>query len=66
MNTIVGASSRALLYRRMGRYLTNLILLGVAFFWVYPFMWMVSTAVKTQREVVKSRELCPCVGPSAL
>lgn len=42
--------------RKLGRFrprtaITHLVLLPVCFLWIYPFLWMVSASLKTQREI---------------
>jgi raffinose/stachyose/melibiose transport system permease protein len=39
--------------------LTHLILLPICFFWIYPFLWMVSASFKTDREIYAGLTLIP-------
>lgn len=39
--------------------LTHLILLPICFFWIYPFLWMVSAGLKTEREIYAGLSLIP-------
>jgi len=39
--------------------ITHAILLTVCFFWVYPFLWMVSASLKTEREIYAGLNLIP-------
>jgi ABC-type glycerol-3-phosphate transport system permease component len=40
---------------------TSIILLPICFLWIYPFLWMVSTAFKTNAEVFSGLSLFPKV-----
>ena len=39
--------------------ITHLVLLPICFFWVYPFLWMVSASFKTQQEIYAGLNLLP-------
>lgn len=39
--------------------ITHLILLPICFFWIYPFLWMVSASLKTDREIYAGLNLIP-------
>ncbi len=44
---------------RLGRMLTNIILTPICLLWIYPFLWVVSAAVKTNAEVFAGPGLVP-------
>ena len=44
---------------RLGRMLTNIILTPICLLWIYPFLWVVSAAVKTNAEVFAGPGLIP-------
>lgn len=39
--------------------LTHLILIPICFFWIYPFLWMLSAGFKTEREIYSGLGLIP-------
>jgi raffinose/stachyose/melibiose transport system permease protein len=39
--------------------LTHLVLIPICFFWIYPFLWMVSAGLKTEREIYAGLGLIP-------
>jgi raffinose/stachyose/melibiose transport system permease protein len=39
--------------------LTHAILIPICFFWIYPFLWMVSAGLKTEREIYAGLGLIP-------
>jgi raffinose/stachyose/melibiose transport system permease protein len=39
--------------------LTHLILIPICFVWIYPFLWMVSAGLKTEREIYSGLTLIP-------
>jgi hypothetical protein len=39
--------------------ITHLLLLVTCFFWIYPFLWMVSAGFKTEREIYGGLSLIP-------
>jgi ABC-type glycerol-3-phosphate transport system permease component len=39
--------------------LTHLILIPICFLWIYPFLWMVSAGLKTEREIYAGLSLIP-------
>jgi raffinose/stachyose/melibiose transport system permease protein len=39
--------------------ITHLILIPICFFWIYPFLWMVSAGLKTEREIYGGLGLIP-------
>jgi raffinose/stachyose/melibiose transport system permease protein len=43
----------------ISRSILYVLLAGIAFFWIYPFLWMISTAFKTNAEVIASLSLIP-------
>lgn len=49
-------------WRRRGRLrslITTLVLLPICFLWIYPFLWMVSAAFKTNSEIFSGLSLIP-------
>jgi ABC-type glycerol-3-phosphate transport system permease component len=47
-------------WRRRPRLLiTHLVLITVCFFWIYPFLWMVSAGLKSEREIYSGLSLIP-------
>lgn len=44
---------------RLRTTLTHLILIPICFFWIYPFLWMVSAGLKTEREIYSGLSLIP-------
>ena len=44
---------------RLRAIITSLILLPFCFLWIYPFLWMVSAAFKTQNEIFAGLSLIP-------
>lgn len=45
--------------RRIRVWVTTLILLPISLFWLYPLLWMISAALKTQEEIFSSLSLVP-------
>ena len=45
--------------RRLRVWLTSLILILVSFLWLYPLLWMISAALKTQQEIFGGLGLIP-------
>jgi ABC-type glycerol-3-phosphate transport system permease component len=45
--------------KRLRVIITSLILLPICFVWIYPFLWMVSAAFKTQGEIFAGLNLIP-------
>jgi ABC-type glycerol-3-phosphate transport system permease component len=39
--------------------LTHLVLIPICFFWIYPFLWMLSAGLKTEREIYSGLSLIP-------
>ena len=50
---------RALSGRRLRPAVISLVLVPIAFLWVYPFLWMVSAALKTDGEIFAGLGLVP-------
>jgi ABC-type glycerol-3-phosphate transport system permease component len=53
------ASTRRRWRLRPRTVLTHLVLLPICFFWIYPFLWMVSAGLKTEREIYSGLSLIP-------
>lgn len=39
--------------------LTHIVLIPICFFWIYPFLWMVSAGLKSEREIYSGLSLIP-------
>ncbi|WP_205857368.1 carbohydrate ABC transporter permease [Phytoactinopolyspora endophytica] len=39
--------------------MTSVVLAGVGFLWMYPFLWMIASSLKTNREIFGSFDLIP-------
>lgn len=58
----IGAYLRRRFNHRGRRHLiTHLLLLPICFLWIYPFLWMVSASLKTEREIYSGLGLLPDV-----
>lgn len=56
-----GPKKRRLNRARVRVIITSIILLPICFLWIYPFLWMVSTAFKSNSEVFSGLSLFPKV-----
>jgi raffinose/stachyose/melibiose transport system permease protein len=44
---------------RLRTFLTHLVLIPICFLWIYPFLWMLSAGLKTEREIYAGLGLIP-------
>lgn len=54
-----GASGAPRRWPRPRTTLTHVLLIPICFFWIYPFLWMVSAGLKTEREIYSGLNLIP-------